>query len=171
MKTIKVFVLVLFFYLPASPDNPAVHGDPREPPVYSWIGPPHTGCVSAVLCSAGLRIIDRQSLVCRTLMNIFFFNGKTWHGDRRNFWLKLAFMCSYIKQYSTLTNSKLCKHHKPYKIWLIGDRCKAKYEFFLLSSNLVWLLIFMIVFLFLPSCLYKNKNREKKTNKQENPKQ
>jgi len=100
--------LCFVFYLPASPDHPTVHGDPREPPVYSWTGPPHTGCVSAVLCSAGLRIIHEKSLVCRTLNEyFFFFNGKTWHGDGRNFWLKLAFMCSYIKQYSTLTNSKL----------------------------------------------------------------
>lgn len=50
-----------FFYLLASPDNPAVHGDPGEPPVYSWTGPPHIGCVSAVLCSAGLRSIRGQS--------------------------------------------------------------------------------------------------------------
>lgn len=138
----KTKVLCFVFYPPASPDNPAVHGDPGEPPVYSWTGPPHTGCVSAVLCSAGLRILHGQSLVCRTLMNLIFsfFNRKRDMGMEEIFWLKLAFMCLYIKQYSTLTNSKLCKHRKPYKIQLIGDRHEVKYDFFSLSFNLVWLL-------------------------------
>lgn len=35
MKTVNICGLFLFFYLPAPPDNPAVHGDTREPPVYS----------------------------------------------------------------------------------------------------------------------------------------
>lgn len=66
------FVFV-FFYLPAPPDNPAVHGDTREPPVYSWTGPPHSGCVSAVLCSAGLRDHSRTESSLQDFNEFNFF--------------------------------------------------------------------------------------------------
>lgn len=40
----------------ASPDNPAVHGDPGEPALHGRVRSSHPGCVPAVLCSAGLTV-------------------------------------------------------------------------------------------------------------------
>lgn len=44
----------LFSVFTASPDNPAVHGDPGEPAFHCRARPSHPGCVPAVLCSTGL---------------------------------------------------------------------------------------------------------------------
>lgn len=38
----------------ASPNNPAVHGDPGEPALHCRVRPAYPGCVPAVLCPAGL---------------------------------------------------------------------------------------------------------------------
>lgn len=49
--------LIPFSVSTASPNNPAVHGDPGEPALHCWIRPSYPGCVPAVLCPAGLRVI------------------------------------------------------------------------------------------------------------------
>lgn len=45
------------FVSTASPNNPAVHGDPGEPALHCWIRPAYPGCVPAVLCPTGLRVL------------------------------------------------------------------------------------------------------------------
>lgn len=63
----------LFSVSAASPDNPAVHGDPGEPAFYCRVGPSHPGCVPAVLCSAGLIIMFLPFLL--SWNNCLIFDG------------------------------------------------------------------------------------------------
>lgn len=46
-----------FFTSTASPNNPAVHGDPGEPALHRRIRPSYPGCVPAILCPTGLRVV------------------------------------------------------------------------------------------------------------------
>lgn len=74
-------------------------------------------------------IIRGQSLVCRTLVNlIFFFNGRTLHGDGRIFLTKTGF---HVLLYKTIEGSKIKTNCVSIvslkKIWLIGDICEVKY--------------------------------------------
>lgn len=41
----------------ASPNNPAIHGDPGEPALHCRVRPAYPGCVPAVLCPTGLRVL------------------------------------------------------------------------------------------------------------------
>lgn len=41
----------------ASPNNPAIHGDPGEPTLHCRVRPTYPGCVPAVLCPTGLRVL------------------------------------------------------------------------------------------------------------------
>lgn len=63
----------------ASPNNPAVYGDPGEPALHCGIRPSYPGCVPAVLCPASLRVIlfpSYQDLKKKKSQNNFlFFDG------------------------------------------------------------------------------------------------